>query len=691
MQSALFDLSEADAKAEIARLSEEIKAHDECYYQQDAPAISDAQYDALRKELEALEAKYPNLVTTESPTQTVGAAPTKGFGKIQHSKPMLSLSNAFTREDVKEFLTRVRKFLNQPDIVVPVFCEPKIDGLSFSVRYENGILVQAATRGNGFEGENITENIKTIKTLPHQLKGEVPEVVEFRGEVYMSHADFEALNQSREEVGEPVFANPRNAAAGSLRQLDPSITAERKLNYFMYGWGELSAPLGNTQEEVVNHMQEMSVRINPRNQVADSVDAIWEYYTRLMEERSELDYDIDGIVYKVNALEWQQILGMVARAPRWAIAHKFPAEQAVTVLEHIDIQVGRTGSLTPVAHLKPITVGGVVVSRSTLHNEDEIERKDIRIGDTVTIQRAGEVIPQVVSVDISKRPKDSQPFIYPKTCPVCGSHAVREEGEVVRRCTGGLICEAQKVERLKHFMSRDAFDIEGLGDKQIKAFYEEKRITTPADIFTLEVKDRDSLTPIRAKEGWGGKSAQNLFEAIESKRTIELYRFIYALGIRHVGQMTAKLLAKNYETYEQLYTAMIKSGDKESEAYAELNAIDGIGEKVADAIVAFFTEPHNQEILEQLTEQLTIERAEQSASDSTISGKTIVFTGTMEKMSRGSAKAKAESLGAKVSGSVSSKTDYVVVGADPGSKAKKAQELGVTILDENQWLELADG
>lgn len=677
-----------DAAQEIAELTAQIKKHDRLYYQKDAPSISDAEYDALRQRLNALEAQHPELVQHDSPTQKVGAAPARGFAKVKHSVPMLSLSNAFSEEDITDFLGRVRRFLGMDESAkVAIACEPKIDGLSFSARYEHGKFVQAATRGDGSEGEDITANMMTLESLPKQLKGTGwPDVLEVRGEVYMRKDDFAALNAAQEAAGKPIFANPRNAAAGSLRQLDSAVTAARKLSYFAYGWGEVSSSVADSQWHTLEQFTKWGLVVNfSLMKQADSVADIMAYYDDLQNKRADLDYDIDGIVYKVDRLDYQERLGKVARAPRWAIAHKFPAEQAVTTLEAIEIQVGRTGALTPVARLKPVTVGGVVVSNATLHNEDEIARKDIRVGDTVTIQRAGDVIPQVVE---AHRIEDAPQYRFPDNCPVCGCDAVREEGEVVRRCTGGLICDAQVVERLKHFVSRDAFDIDGLGEKQIQAFWEEDIVREPADIFTLQKHDASSLTPLRNKEGWGSKSAQKLFQAIESAKSVALARFIYALGIRFVGQTTAKLLARNYHSFSAWHEAMTAIAAGDEAAYEEMTHIDGIGDAVGMALKHFFGEAHNRKMLDDLLPHLTISDAEAVANDSPIAGKIVVFTGTLAQSSRDEAKAKAESLGAKVSGSVSKKTDYVVIGADAGSKAKKATELGVTILSEDEWRNL---
>lgn len=671
-----------EVAAEIATLSAQIRAHDARYYQQDAPSISDAEYDRLRLRLEALEKEFPDLVTPDSPTQKVGAAPASGFGKVRHSRPMLSLDNAFDEEDVREFDVRVRDFLQLPvEAVLDYVGEPKIDGLSFSARYEHGRLVQGATRGDGEVGEDVTANLKMV--LPGALHGDVPAVLEVRGEVYMSRADFAALNASLPE--DDRFANPRNAAAGSLRQLDAEITRARKLSYFVYAWGEVSVPLGATQFEIIQRLKGFGLNINPRAEVVQSVEAMLTQYQRLYADRPTLEYEIDGFVYKVNRLDYQERLGFKARSPRWAIAHKFPAEQAITTLEAIEIQVGRTGALTPVARLTPITVGGVVVSNATLHNEDEIARKDIRVGDRVVVQRAGDVIPQIVaSLPSPVASERAEPYPFPTTCPMCGAHAVREEGEVARRCTGGLTCRAQAVERLKHFASRDAMDIDGLGDKQIEAFFNEGLIANPADIFTLEARDAQSLARLKNRDGWGEKSASNLFAAIEKARQVTLARFIFALGIRHVGEETAKLLAKNFVSFESWCEAMVSAS-----AHEQLLAIDGVGETVAAALIEFFAEGHNAALLEQLAAVLTIAPYEAPvAMDSPIAGKTVVFTGTLEKLGRKEAKAQAEALGAKVASSVSKKTDYVVAGADAGSKLKAAAELGVRVLSEDEWLQM---
>ncbi len=688
--SALFDLDKEDARAKYKKLVAEIARHDALYHGQDNPEITDAEYDALRKQLDELEAQHPEFVTADSPSQTVGAAPSSGFKKIRHNVPMLSLSNVFSEEELDDFITRVKKFLGLgEDDVVEIVAEPKIDGLSCSLRYENGALVMAATRGDGAEGEDITENVRTIADVPHTLKGNPPEVLEVRGEIYMRRDEFAALNERFESLGKKVFANSRNAAAGSVRQLDSKITAERPLRFFGYALGEVSAPLSDTQWGIREALQSYGFAEAKPAALCKSAAEIIAYYNDINNQRPELAYEIDGVVYKVNRLDYQQRLGFVSRAPRWATAHKFPAEQAVTILRDIEIQVGRTGTLTPVARLEPITVGGVVVSNATLHNEDEIARKGVKIGDHVVIQRAGDVIPQVVSVVEDKRTGDEKDFVFPHECPVCGSQAIREEGEVARRCTGGLICAAQAVERLKHFVSRDAFDIEGLGAKIVEEFYRDGLITSPADICTLEERNKGSLTPIRAREGWGDLSEKNLFKSINEKRTIGLERFIYALGIRQVGQATAKRLAASYADLQTLSQSMQAASDHEGEAYADLIAIEDIGPSVADDLTGFFSEAHNLELLEKLDAQLDIQPFEKpDTSGSAVAGMTVVFTGTLTKMTRAEAKAKAESLGAKVSGSVSKKTDYVVAGADAGSKLKKANELEVKVLSEDEWLEL---
>ncbi len=684
-------LGETAAAEELTRLAREIAHHDRLYHREDAPEIPDADYDALRRRNEAIEARFPALVRPDSPSRRVGAAPAEGFAKVRHSRPMLSLANAFDAGDVVDFFARIRRFLAlDAEAPVEVVAEPKIDGLSIALRYEDGRFVQGATRGDGTEGENVTANLRTLKDLPQSIVGPLPEVLEVRGEVYMRRDDFFEMNRQQEAAGAKVFANPRNAAAGALRQLDTKVTATRPLTLFAYALGEVSQPAAETHWDFLERLRGWGFPTNPLARLCRGPEEVLAFHHKILGERAELPYDIDGIVYKVNRFDWQERLGFVSRAPRWAVAHKFPAEQAETRLNEITIQVGRTGALTPVANLEPITVGGVVVSRATLHNEDEIARKDIREDDLVIIQRAGDVIPQVVSVVTDKRPKGSKPFAFPDHCPECGSLAIREPGEVVRRCTGGLICPAQSVERLRHFVSRDAFDIEGLGDKHVRAFFGEGLLKSPADLFTLAARDKESLAPLAEREGWGPTSAQKLFDAIETRRRITLDRLVYALGIRQVGQATAKLLARNYGTLESLCWALVAAKDPDSAEYADLINIDQIGPSVAADLTAFIAEPHNQQVLDQLVEQLEIEPVTTpTASDSPVAGKTVVFTGTLGTMGRSEAKARAEALGAKVAGTVSIKTDYVVVGADAGSKARKAEALGVVILSEEEWLELA--
>ncbi|MEW5704690.1 MAG: NAD-dependent DNA ligase LigA [Pseudomonadota bacterium] len=681
-------LTEAEAATELARLAEAIARHDAAYYRRDAPLVSDAEYDALRRRNAAIEKKFPKLVRPDSPSRRIGAAPAEGFRKVTHAIPMLSLDNAFDEKDIAEFFGRVRRFLKLgQDTPVTVMAEPKIDGLSSSLRYERGAFVLGATRGDGVTGEDITENLRTIADIPGKLKGEkVPEALEVRGEAYMARRDFLKLNEARAKAGEMLFANPRNAAAGSLRQLDPSITAERKLSFFAYGWGETSVALGQTQWEAMERLRKMGLATNPLAELSASEGDAARFYDRIQEKRAELPYDIDGIVLKVNRLDWQERLGTASRAPRWAIARKFPAEQAETRLLDIRIQVGRTGALTPVAVLEPVTVGGVVVSRATLHNEDEIRRKDVRKGDTVLIQRAGDVIPQVLGIVAKKRPKNAEPFPFPTHCPECHSLALREEGEATRRCTGGLICPAQAVERLRHFVSRDAFDIEGLGKKQVAFFWKEGRIRGPVDIFRLEKTDAAAKPRLADCEGWGEVSARNLFRAIAARREISLARFIYALGIRQVGQATARLLARNYVSLENWRRAMREAEDRATAAYRDLLNIDGIGPGVADDVLGFFAEPRNEEVLEALCKEVRVLDFQAPQATSVLAGKTIVFTGNLESMTRREAKARAEALGAKVAGSVSAQTDFVVAGPHAGSKLAKAKALGVAIFDEAEWL-----
>jgi DNA ligase (NAD+) len=685
---AVEKLTKAEAAKDLARLAEEIAAHDRRYYQEDAPSVSDADYDALRRRNAAVEARFPDLVRLDSPSRRVGAPPAEKFAKVRHAIPLLSLDNAFTDEDVADFVARVRRFLGLKegqDLVITA--EPKIDGLSASLRYEKGVFVQGATRGDGLEGEDITANLRTLKDVPLRLHGDAPDVAEIRGEVYMTHADFAALNKRQEKEGKPAFANPRNSAAGSVRQLDPSITAARPLHFFAYTWGEMSKMPARTQWDMLQTFRHWGFRVNPLVRQCHSTEDLLTFYRDIEIKRATLGYDIDGVVYKVDSLALQERLGFVSRSPRWATAHKFAAEQADTILQDIDIQVGRTGTLTPVAKLKPVTVGGVVVQNATLHNEDEIARKDVRIGDTVVVQRAGDVIPQIVRVIPEKRPRGAKHYEFPDKCPICHSNAVREvdektgKPEAARRCTGGLICAAQAVERLRHFVSRNAFDIEGLGEKHIQAFYEEGFLKEPADIFRLEKRHGKV---IREREGWGEQSASNLFAAIDRRRTIPLDRFINALGMRHVGETTAKLLARNFHTREAFIAAM-----ESDSAVQDLDAIEGVGETVAEAIKDFFDEPHNRRAVDHLLEEVEVAPiAAPKASGSPVAGKTVVFTGTLEKMTRPEAKARAESLGAKVASSVSKKTDLVIAGPKAGSKLTEAEKLGVTVIDEDAWLKL---
>ncbi|WP_417828102.1 NAD-dependent DNA ligase LigA [Thalassospira sp.] len=675
-----------EARKQHAEISERIRSFNKAYYVNDEPLVSDAEYDALFNRLIELESRYPTL-KKNSPTQDVGAAPAEGFAKVKHARPMLSLGNAFSREDIVDFLARIRRFLNlTAHSPVEVVGEPKIDGLSLSLRYENRKLVTAATRGDGSEGEDVTANVTHIDDIPKTLPDDAPDVVEIRGEVYMARSAFQQLNATQAETGGKTFANPRNAAAGSLRQLDPSISAKRPLRFFAYSFGELSESLAQTQWDFLHKVEGWGFVTNPLTRKLNDADDIMAFYDELGSLRPDLDYDIDGIVYKVNDFELQLRLGFVSRSPRWAIAHKFPAEKARTRLNAIEVQVGRTGALTPVARLEPVTVGGVVVSNATLHNRDEIERLGVRVGDMVVIQRAGDVIPQVVEVILDERPENTVEYQFPDKCPKCGSHAMREEGEAVTRCTGGLICPAQAVERLKHFVSRNAFDIDGLGAKNVEAFFELGWLKSPGDIFRLESDHGDA---IRKLEGWGEKSATKLFDGINERRTIGLDRFIYALGIRQIGQATAKLLARHYGSLAEWRSAMVAANEADSEALRELINIDQIGPGVAKDLIEFMAEDHNREVLDDLQALLTITDVEApQVSDTPVNGKTVVFTGKLELFSRNEAKVKAESLGAKVAGSVSAKTDYLVAGPGAGSKLKKAEELGVTVLDEQGWLDL---
>jgi DNA ligase (NAD+) len=688
-------LSEAEAKAELKRLAEEIGRANRAYYGADAPEISDADYDALKRRNAAIEARFPHLKRPDSPSEQVGAAPAEGFAKVAHAARMLSLENAFDEAEVREFDERIRRYLNR-SAPVTYSAEPKIDGLSLSLRYETGRLAVAATRGDGRVGENVTPNALTIAEIPKRLKA-APELLEVRGEVYMSHADFAALNARAETEGGKVFANPRNAAAGSLRQLDPEITRSRPLRFFAYAWGAHSGPLGDSQMEALAYLADLGFATNDLTRLCEGAEALFEAYGEIEQKRATLGYDIDGVVYKVNDIGLQHRLGYRSTTPRWAIAHKFPAELAWTWLERIDIQVGRTGALSPVARLAPVTVGGVVVSNATLHNEDYIAGrdakgnpirggKDIREGDWVQVYRAGDVIPKVADVDLDKRPKGIKPYVFPQTCPECGSEAVREEGDAVRRCTGGLACPAQAVEKLKHFVSRAAFDIEGLGAKHIVAFHERGWLSEPADIFALEARQGEAL---RETEGWGEKSVANLFAAIRERRRIPLDRLIFALGIRHIGEAAANLIARHYGTWEAFAAAISAARVGEGPEWAELVSIDGMGEVMAASLVTAFQQEAERASVDRLVAELEVEPvATPRAEDSPVAGKTLVFTGTLEKMTRAEAKARAEALGAKVAGSVSAKTDLVIAGPGAGSKAKEAARLGVETIDEEAWLRL---
>ncbi|MBM3517177.1 MAG: NAD-dependent DNA ligase LigA [Alphaproteobacteria bacterium] len=689
-------MTPVQAARELSCLAVTIAEHDRHYYQEDAPRVSDAEYDALRRRNAAIERRFPELVRPDSPSHRIGAPPAPGFAKVRHARPMLSLDNAFTVDDVREFAARVARFLGlAEDAEIALVAEPKIDGLSASVRYEYGYLVVGATRGDGEEGENVTANLRTVIDIPHELRlGDPPAVFEVRGEVYLSHADFAALNAAQEAEGKPAYANPRNAASGSLRQLDARITASRRLHFFAHGWGEVSDLPGASYWKVLSALRDWGFATNPLGSRCVTLDEALAVYRRVEAERAGLAYDVDGVVYKIDRLDWQERLGIVSRAPRWALAHKFPAEKALTVVERIALQVGRTGTLTPVAVLTPITVGGVVVARATLHNEDEIVRKDVREGDTVIVQRAGDVIPQIVAVVRDKRPANSRPFVFPTHCPECGSIAVREhdpktgEPEAARRCTAGLVCPAQAVERLRHFASRDAFDIEGLGEKQIAAFWRDGLIEGPVDLFMLEARDGAGRPALAEREGWGPTSAGKLFRAIRARRRIGLDRVIYALGIRHIGQTTARLLARSYGTAEAFFAAMAAAQDHASADYAELLAIGGIGETVAEALLAFFAEPRNAAVVAALREQVDILPVAPPRAGSPLAGRTVVFTGTLAAMTRSEAKSRAEALGAKVAGSVSAKTDYLIAGPGAGTKAERARALGVKVLTEEEWLAL---
>src|SRR5712671_1025225 len=697
-------LSRAQARVELTRLALEIEGHDRRYYQDDAPSVTDAEYDALRQRYNAIEKRFPEFVTSDSPSQKIGAAPSGRFRKVRHAVPMLSLDNAFAEQDVLDFVGRIERFLKLKDDKIAFSAEPKIDGLSMSLRYEGGELVTAATRGDGAEGEDVTANIRTLEDVPHKLKGRnVPDICEVRGEVYMTKKAFLALNERQKAAGDTIFANPRNSAAGSLRQKVPSITASRPLGFFAYAWGEMSAMPEDTQSGMIKWFERCGFSTNPLTKLCHSVEQLIAFHRKIEEQRAGLDYDIDGVVYKVDRIDWQERLGFVSRTPRWAIAHKFPAERAMTVLRDIEIQVGRTGSFTPVGKLEPIGVGGVIVQNVTLHNEDYIkgiggdgeqlrEGRDIRIGDTVIVQRAGDVIPQVVDVVLDKRPKNAKPYHFPKKCP-CPLHTdvVREEtatGEegARARCTGEFACPFQKIEHLKLFASRRAFDIDGLGEKQLQFFFDEGWVREPADIFTLQ--KRNNKLKLEAIEGYGETSVRNLFAAIESRRRIALERFVFALGMRHVGETTALALARGYGSWDAFHDACLKLSAGDAETRAEMDALDQIGDTVIESVAAYFGEEHNRGIVERLTRQVHILAAERPRAHSSVAGKTIVFTGSLEKMTRDEAKATAERLGAKAAGSVSKKADYVVAGPGAGSKLADAKKHGVTVLTEDEWLKL---
>ena len=700
MTSEIETLTEDQARAALAELARALADANTAYHGADAPELSDAEYDRLKRRNAEIEARFPHLKREDSPSEQVGAAPADGFSKVTHAVAMLSLSNAFEAEDVAEFDGRIRKYLGLGDKApLRYTAEPKIDGLSLSLRYEKGALVQAATRGDGAVGENVTANARTIDDIPARIDG-APDLLEVRGEVYMSHEDFEALNERQVAAGAKSFANPRNAAAGSLRQLDASITKSRPLRFFAYAWGALSAPLADTQMGAIQRLSELGFSTNPLTVLCDGPQEMLDHYAKIELQRATLGYDIDGVVYKVDDLALQERLGFRSTTPRWATAHKFPAELAWTRLEGIDIQVGRTGALSPVARLHPVTVGGVVVSNATLHNEDYIKGfdskgaeirggKDIRVGDWVQVYRAGDVIPKVADVDLSKRPGDSAAYVFPQTCPECGSDAVREPGDAVRRCSGGLICPAQAVEKLKHFVSRAAFDIEGLGAKQVEQFYTDGWIAEPADIFTLRDRYGSGVQQLKNREGWGEKSATNLFQAIEDKRNIAFSRLLFSLGIRHVGESASNLIALHYGSWHDLEAAMDAAADQSGPAWEDLIGIDGVGAVMAGSLVKAFAQERERASIDRLVAHLTVAEAKRAdTSGSPVAGKTVVFTGSLEKMTRAEAKARAERLGAKVAGSVSARTDILVAGPGAGSKAKKAAELGIETLDEDGWLAL---
>ena len=694
-QTPVENLTEAEATEELTRLADELAAHDLHYHREDAPVISDADYDALKQRNSAIEARFPALVRDNSPSQRVGAAASEQFSAVEHGTPMLSLDNAFSDDEAREFDARVRRFLGLGDEAVAYTAEPKIDGLSASLRYEKGVLVRGATRGDGRVGEDVTENLWTISEIPHRLKGSGwPDIIEVRGEVYLGHEDFAALNRSAAEAGQKLYANPRNAAAGSLRQIDPKITAQRPLRFFAYAWGLTSAPFAQGQAQALRALADWGFVTNPQTQSVVGAEGLLAAYSDFEGLRPKLKFDIDGVVYKVDRLDWQQRLGFVSRSPRWAVARKFPAQQARTVLEAIDLQVGRTGAVTPVGRLRPVTVGGVVVTNATLHNGDEIERKDLRIGDTVIVQRAGDVIPQIVGVVLEERSGNSLPYVFPSICPCAlATPLVRETTvsgaeTVVRRCSGEMTCPFQRTEHLIHFVSRRAFDIEGLGEKQLQSLFEDGLVREPADIFLLEERDKALLKKLKDREGMGETSARNLFEAINARRTISLERLIFSLGVRHVGEQTGRTLAKGYGTWDAFWTAVQAMAAGDEAAAAEMNAMDQIGPTVIETLTRYFAESHNRAAVERLVAQLTVLEAEKPKTDTAVAGKTIVFTGSLEKMTRDEAKAQAESLGAKVASSVSKKTDLVVAGPGAGSKLKTATDLGIQVMTEDEWLAL---
>lgn len=696
-------LDEKAARAELARLAGVLFKANTAYHGDDSPVLSDSEFDTLKRRNTAIERRFPELKRSDSPSNVIGSLPSEGFSKVPHEIAMLSLANGFELGDIEEFDQRIRKYLGVADTAPLTYtAEPKIDGVSLSLRYESGTLVQAATRGDGSVGENVTANARTISDIPSRIEN-APDVLEVRGEVYMSHSDFEALNLRQSQNGGKIFANPRNAAAGSLRQLDAEITRARPLRFFAYAWGAVSDPLADTQMRAVQRLAAFGFQTNDLTRCCDGPDELMQHYALIEAQRATLGYDIDGVVYKVNDLSLQDRLGFRSTTPRWAIAHKFPAELAWTELQAIDIQVGRTGALSPVARLRPVTVGGVVVSNATLHNEDYIagvdskgsqirDGKDIRVGDWVQVYRAGDVIPKIADVDLSKRSDSAARFIFPETCPECRSAAIREEGDAVRRCVGGLVCPAQAVEKLKHFVSRAAFDIDGLGAKQVEQFYVDGWISEPSDIFVLSEKYGSGLQQLKNREGWGEKSAQNMFDSIEDKRKIPLHRLIYSLGIRHVGEAGASLLAQHYSTFEAFEQATTRAVDLQGPEWEDLLSIDGVGTVMARSIVQTMSQPAERASIDRLVAALQVEPAvPRNTAGSPVAGKTVVFTGTLEKMTRAEAKARAERLGAKVSGSVSTKTDILVAGPGAGSKAKKATDLGITTLDEDSWLALIEG